>query len=296
MFGTRFRLLVAVGSIALVTACGREPQLGRQSPAESAARAAKPVSERAPAHLVGVGIDEHLGKALPRDLTFVNERGRRTRLGKVFAANLPVIITLNYSNCPMLCSLELDGLVKGLKQLSLELGRDYRIVTVSLDPKETPEVAHKTQQRYLKQYGRPGASDYWQFLTGSERNIRALAAAVGFRYRYNEDENQYYHAAAIALASPSGRLARYLYGIQYDPQTLELALVEASQGTIGTPINHLLLFCSAYDPKKGGYGLVASRLISLGGLLTFGVLGGFVMILWGRDRRKNRKSTSAEPH
>ncbi len=242
-------------------------------------------AETVPAHLKGVGIDEHLEAALPLDLPFTDEAGKAVRLGDYFDGKRPVIITLNYSNCPMLCSLELDGLVKGLKQVDLELGKGYRAVTVSLDPKETPKVASKTKRRYLKQYGRSNVEQGWHFLTGKEENIRALAKAIGFKYRYDADKDQYYHTAAIAIGTPVGKIARYLYGIEFDPSTLKLSLLEASEGKVGTTVDKLILFCCAYNPKEGSYAMVASRVMSLGGLVTLILLGGFLAILWFREKK-----------
>ncbi len=236
-----------------------------------------------PPHLNGVGIDEHIGAQVPFDLTFLDESGKSVRLGNFFDGTVPVIVTLNYSNCPMLCSLQLSGLVQGLKKVDLTLGQSYRVITVSLDPHETPATARQTQARYLLQYGHPEATSSWHFLTGTDESIHALARAAGFNYRYDAKQGQYYHAAAIAIASPKGKLMRYLYGIEYAPTTLKLGLLESAQGRIGTSVNKLLLFCSAYNPKQGGYSAVASRIVSLGGLFTMVVLGGFLLVFWRRE-------------
>lgn len=243
-------------------------------------------TDRTPRQLEGVGIDEHLGRNLPLSLAFRDESGDPVTLGDYFADDVPVIVTLNYSNCPMLCSLELNALVEGMKQLEWSAGEEFRILTVSLDPKESPGVASRTKQRYIKKYDRASAADGWHFLTGKEANIRRLADAIGFRYRYNPDKEEYYHAAAIALISPAGKIMRYLYGIEFAPETLRLGLVESSQGKIGTTVDRLILYCCAYDPKEGSYAMVANRVMTLGGVATLVVLGGLLGMLWLREVRK----------
>ncbi|MCA9594859.1 MAG: SCO family protein [Myxococcales bacterium] len=236
----------------------------------------------------GVGVDEKLGDKLPLDLAFTDESGKPVKLRDYFQDDVPVLITLNYSDCPMLCSLELDGLVKGLSKLEWSAGKQFRMITVSLNPKETPAVASKTKKRYTTEYGRPSAQEGWHFLTGSDENIHALARAIGFRYKFDAKKNQYYHAAAITIATPDGRIGRYLYGIKFVPETLRLGLVESSEGKIGTTIDHLILFCCAYDPKEGSYALVANRVMTLGGILTLIVLGGALGFFWLREMRKRR--------
>jgi protein SCO1/2 len=247
------------------------------------------VSESIPDGLAGVGIDEHLGKLLPLDLQFVDESGRKVTLARYFGNSVPVILTLNYSNCPMLCSLELTGLANGLSKVDLKLGGTYQILTISLDPHESPEVALKTRERYLKHLGTAGSDAAWHFLTGTEQAIRALADAVGFRYRYDSSQNQYYHPAAIAIASAQGRLMRYLYGIEYNPRTLKLGLLEAAQGKVGSTTDRLLLFCSTYSPADHGYKLVASRIVTIAGLLVMAALAGVLAIYWRREAKRSRR-------
>jgi protein SCO1/2 len=246
-------------------------------------------TEQAPKQLQGVAVTEHLGQNLPLDLAFKDSTGRDVKLRDYFDGKHPVIITLNYSNCPMLCSLELSGLAKGMKELEWSAGKEFRVVTVSLDPTETKELGAKTRARYLGLYGRPGAESGWAFLRGSEDNVRTLAKAIGFSYNYDPEKKQYYHPAVIALGTPKGMIARYLYGIVFHPQTLRLALVESSQGKIGTTIDKILLYCCAYDAKEGNYSLVASKVMSLGGALTVIVLGSFLGSLWLYERRKRKK-------
>ena len=246
-------------------------------------------TEPVPRQLQGVGVDEHLGQALPLDLPFVEETGRAVRLRDYFDGKRPVIVTMNYSNCPMLCSLELSGLVEALKGLSWSAGDQFRLVTVSFDPKETPAVASKTKQRYLSQYGRQGTEDSWHFLVGEESNVRALAEALGFRYRYDEAKDQYYHVAALAIVMPDGKIGRYLYGVKFPVETLRLSLVETSQGKIGSTLDRLILYCCAYDPKEGSYSLVANRAMTVGALLMLAVLATFLALMWLNERRKRHR-------
>lgn len=263
--------------------------------------AAKPVTpdripdrqEALPKPLEGVGIDEHLDTELPLDLEFTDERGERVRLRDYFDGRVPVILTLNYSDCPMLCSLELNGLVTSMKEIDWSLGKEYRVVTVSIDPKETPDKARLTKQRYLTQYGRPGSEHGWSFLVGSEQNIHTLADAVGFRYRYIPEKKEYYHAAALALATPDGRIGRYLYGIEFHPRTLRLGLTESGEGKIGSAMDQLILFCSMYDSREGSYALVASRVMTIGALVTLVLLAGLLGLLWSAELRKKRRAQNA---
>ncbi len=215
------------------------------------------------------------------------------RFSDYFDAKRPVILTLNYSDCPMLCSLELNGFVQSMKQLEWTAGKEYRVVTVSIDPKETPDKASRTKRRYLTQYGRPGTDDGWHFLVGDEPSVRQLADAVGFRYRYIPDKREYYHAAALAMITPDGRIGRYLYGIEFHPRTLRLGLTETGEGKIGTAVDQLILFCSMYNAKDGSYAWVASRVMTLGGLVAFLMLAVFLGVLWGGELKKRRREREA---
>ncbi|MDX2054275.1 MAG: SCO family protein [Polyangiaceae bacterium] len=245
-----------------------------------------------PKRLKNVGVTEHLDQKLPLHLDFHDEAGRAVKLQDYFRGDVPVVVTLNYSNCPMLCSLVLTGFVDGLKQVPWELGKDYRVITVSLDPTETQERAHRSQQRYLKQYGRGGetAKGGWHFLTGKEENIQALARAIGFSYNYNEKRQEYVHPASVALMTPAGQIARYLYGIEYNPKTLSLALVEASQGKIGTTVDQLMLFCFHYDASEGRYAPVARNIMKLGGAGTVFGLGAFLAFMWRSERKRKPRA------
>ncbi|MBZ0253960.1 MAG: SCO family protein, partial [Candidatus Methylomirabilis sp.] len=212
-------------------------------------------------------------------------------LGDLFDGQRPVLVTLNYADCPMLCSLELSGLVAGLKEIELTAGKDFEIVTVSIDATATPEKIARWKDRYVKDYGRPEAAAGWRFLAGDEASIHALAEAVGFRYRWIEERKEFAHAAAIAVASPEGRVVRYLYGIAFPRTTLRLSLVEAAEGKIGTPLDQALLFCFHYDAAEGKYGPAAMNIMRAGGALTVLALGLTLGRRWARDwKRKSREA------
>ena len=258
------------------------------SPSDGPADRTEPLPKR----LEGIGVDEHLGGTLPLGLNYRNSDGQPVKLGDYFSGERPVIITLNYSNCPMLCSLQLSGFVTALKALAWTPGDEFDIVTVSLDPDEAPENAAKTKKRYLSQLNRAGAAQGWHFLTGDEASIRSLAKALGIRYGYNEKRKEYVHPALVSIATPDGRVARYLYGIEYLPKTLRLSLAEASEGTVGTTIDKLILYCFHYDETEGRYAPVARKLMSLGGALAVLVFGSFLGALWLSEFRKRNRITA----
>jgi protein SCO1/2 len=239
-----------------------------------------------PAELSGVGIDQRLGNRVPLDLPFRDQDGRVVRLGDCFQRGRPVLLTLNYSNCPMLCSVQLNGLVDALKQLSFTPGEEFEIVTVSIDPLEQPARARLTKEKYIGELERPAAAKGWQFLVGGEPNIRALADAVGFGYRYNPARKEYLHAAAAMVLSPDGVVTRYLLGVRYDPKALRLSLVEASEGKVGTASDDFLLFCFHYDSATGRYAPSALKIMRLGGVVTALILGAVLLVLWRREARR----------
>ena len=241
-------------------------------------RAAEPV----PPELQGIGITPTLGEMLPLSLTFQNEQGKTVALGSFFKGKKPVILALVYYECPNLCTFLLNGATEGLSKIPMTIGNEFDFVAVSIDPKETPELASQKKEAYLKEYGRPQAAEGWHFLVGQEENIKKLADSVGFSYRYDAQEKQYAHAAAIFMATPDGKVARVLQGIQFNPRDLRLALVESSEGKIGTFTDQVLLFCFRYDPKGSRYGLFASNLMKGAGAATLLFLG-FLLI---RLRRK----------
>ena len=245
--------------------------------------------EPLPGALEGVDIDEKIGDQIPLGLTFRDSTGETVQLADMFDGERPVILTLNYSDCPMLCSLQLDGLIDAMRPLDWSAGDEFGLVTVSLDPTEEAQRAARTRSSYLEAYDRPAAN--WQFLTGTEANIRLLAESVGFGYRYDASTGEYHHAAAAILLTPSGTVARYLYGVTFTPETLRLGLVEAGEGKVGSLGDKVLLFCFKYDPRKGSYSMVAVQVMKLGGLLTLVALGSTLGLFWARERKRTRESS-----
>jgi protein SCO1/2 len=234
-----------------------------------------------------IGFDQRLGAALPLDATFRDEAGQAVPLGRYFGSR-PVVLSLVYYDCPMLCTLSLNGLVSALDVLPFAPGRDFELVTVSFAPAETPALAAAKKAAYLRRYQRPGAAAGWHFLTGEAEPIRRLTEAVGFRYAWDAETRQYAHAAGVVVATPDGRIARYLYGIEYAPKDLRLAVVESSQGHVGSVVDQALLFCYRYDPVRGRYGATVIGLVRAGGLLTVLGLGSFVLTMLRRERRAAR--------
>ncbi len=239
-----------------------------------------------PPMLKDVGIEQRLGKPLPLDAIFQDEMGRPVRLGQYFQTR-PVILVLAYYNCPMLCTQVLNGLVSSAKVLSFDAGKEFEIVVVSFDPRERPADARAKKAPYLAEYGRPGASAGWHFLTGSLASIERITQAVGFQYRYDDSQGQFAHASAIYVVTPDGRLSRYFYGIEYAPRDLRLALVESSGGGIGSPVDQILLYCYHYDPKVGKYSAAVMGIVRLGGVAAVLLLSTFLILMWRRDKRRD---------
>jgi protein SCO1/2 len=239
-----------------------------------------------------VSLDQHLGAELPLDAMLVDEQGQTVRLGDYFHGK-PVIVNFVYFRCPMLCTQVLNGLLTSSQGLPLELARDYEIVSISIDPNDTPAMAAAKKERYVEKYRRSGGDAGWHFLTADEATIAKLTEIAGFRYAYDAKTDQFAHASGIIVATPEGRLARYLYGIDYPPTDLRLALVEASEGKIGSLVDQFLLLCYHYDPQTGRYGLVIARLIQGSGILTATCLGGFLIAMYRKERRLSRAAKEA---
>lgn len=247
-------------------------------------------SQQAPNRIfTEVGLDQKLGEWIPLDITFRDEQGAEVALRSFFRGR-PVVLALVYYECPMICTEVLNGLVKSFKVLPLSIGKDYDVITVSINPREKPPLAASKKAQYVKSFGRPEASDAWHFLTGEEAGIRKLAAAVGFRYVYDEATQQYAHPTGVMVLTPQGQLARYLYGVEYPPKDLKFALVEASHNAIGSAVDQVLLLCYKYDPMTGRYGLVVMHLLRIGAVLTILALGGTVTLYLVRERRSRRKN------
>lgn len=242
--------------------------------------------EPLPARLKGVDVTEHLGATLPMDATLQDSDGRTVRLGDLFDGKRPVVLTFNYSNCPMLCSLQLSRFVQSLSQVKRTAGSDFQIATISIDPAETVSRASETKARYLRDYGRPEAAPGWHFLLGSERTVRAVADAVGFSYAYNDERKEWLHAAALMVITPDGRVARYIYGVDYHPETLNLSIVEGSEGKIGSTMDRLVLYCFHYDESEGRYAPLAMNIMRVGAGLVAVLLGAFLSVYWLAESRK----------
>jgi protein SCO1/2 len=260
---------------------------GRASVATSMDR---PNEAALPKELEGIGIDEKPGSVLPQDLTFRDQDGKSVRLGEYLEKDKPVILVLAYYRCPMLCSLVLNGLGDGLRELAWVAGERFRVVTVSIDPSDTSEMAQKKRENQLASYGRKGAPRGWDFLVGNESDIKRLADLLGFRYRYDRVEKQYAHAAGAFVFTPDGRLSRTLYGISFPARSLRLALTEAAGGKLGSAWDKVLLFCYHYDPAARGYVLGARRIMKLGGVLTILSLG---LFFWLLTRNRNMPARRA---
>ena len=241
-----------------------------------------------PPYLTNVGIEQRLDGQVPQDLPFVDETGRPVRLGDYFGKK-PLILNLVYYTCPMLCGEVLTGLSASLKMVKFDVGKEFDVITVSFNPKETPELAALKKQEYLRRYGRPNAAAGWHFLTGPAESINALTRAVGFQYQYDASKNQYAHATAIMVLTPQGRISRYFYGVDFPPKDLRMGLVEASQGKIGNAIDQVLLYCYHYDPSVGKYGAVISNLLKIGAALTILVLGGMILIFLRLEKAAARR-------
>ena len=238
--------------------------------------------EITPDALEEVDFAQLLNKQVPLDLMFRDETGRLIRLGDFFGKK-PVILLFAYYECPNLCPLVLDGLLASLKQLTFHIGDEFGIVTVSLDPNETPQIAAEKKAGMIQRYGRPNAAAGWHFLTGEHEPIDRLAQTVGFQYAYDAESEQYAHAAGIVILTPQGKISRYFYGIEYSAQDLRLGLIEASANQIGSPVDQLLLRCYRYDPKTGKYTLAIMTLIRLAGLATVLGISSFLFVMFRRE-------------
>jgi protein SCO1 len=237
------------------------------------------------AFLKEIAFDQKLGAQLPLDLPFTDDTGKAVRLGDYFGQK-PVVMLITYYNCTMLCPLLLDGLVRALRPISFDIGKQFTVLTVSINPRETPSIAASRKEVYVQRYGRPGADRGWHFLTGKADAIAALTQAVGFRFVYDKKKDEYAHASGIVILTPAGKAARYLYGVEFSPRDTRLALIEAASGTIGNPVDQLLLYCYHYDPLTGKYGVIIMNVLRLAGSATAVALGSFMVVMFRRDRRK----------
>jgi protein SCO1 len=261
--------VVAAAALLLsVSAWGQGMNRGIMSP---------PANVRPPG-LQNVGIEQRLNEQIPPDLTFRDETGKSVHLGDYFGKR-PMILNLVYYQCPMLCGEVLSGLESSLRVLKFDVGKEFDVLTVSFDPRETPEMASAKKAEYLKRYGRVDAADGWHFLTGSQESIEALTRAAGFQYNYDPKTDQFAHATAIMVLTPEGRIAQYYYGVEYAPKDLRLGLIQAADNKIGTLVDQVLLYCYHYNPATGKYGAIISRVLQLAAAATILILGAFIVLL-----------------
>ena len=250
-----------------------------------------PPANTRPPRLQNVGIEQHLDEQIPPDLTFRDEAGKTVKLGDYFG-HKPLILNLVYYNCTMLCGEALAGLASAMRLVKFDVGNEFDVVTVSFDPRETPEMAAAKKKDYVGRYGRPNAAAGWHFLTGQPDSINALTKAVGFQYQYDAKTNQFAHATAIMVLTPQGHISRYFYGVDFPPKDLRMGLVEASQGKIGNAVDAVLLYCYHYNPETGKYGAMVANILRLAAAATILFMGTFLFILWRMDLSVAKKTAT----
>ncbi|MEZ0312467.1 MAG: SCO family protein [Myxococcota bacterium] len=277
--------MISLAVMAFAAALGAPPSQAEERPGRA---------EPLPKELQGVEITEKLGANVLTGLAFTDSEGKSVTLGDYFKSGKPVILTMNYSDCPMLCSLQLNQFVKTLREMRWSVGDEFEILTVSLDPNEKPDRAAATKARYVKDYGRESAAAGWHFLVGSDDNVHALANSVGFGYAYSETRKEYLHVAAMMLLTPAGVVSRYMYGLQHSPETLRLSLVEATSGKSGSTLDKVILYCFHYDATAGSYVMVANNVMRIGGAGFVLFFAAFLGALWLRERRKRSKRGAAD--
>ncbi len=237
-----------------------------------------------------IDVIEHLGDKIPLSLNFINSKGEEIPLGAFFKSGKPVLLTMAYYECPMLCTFVLNGLSKGVADLDFLPGKDFQMITISIDGGETWQLAAGKKANQTAAVGRPFPEDGWEFLVGPKESSEGLAKALGFRYYYDEERDEYAHPAVSFVLTDDGMITRYLYGIEYRSQDLRLALLEASEGRIGNTLDKILLFCYHYDPDAGGYVIFAGNVMRIGGVITMILLGGVLGIFWYREVRKRNRT------
>jgi protein SCO1 len=278
LIGSLFAALVAAPAVVCAQPVGNPPP-------------GDPASSK-PGLLAKIGIDQRLNHHVPLDLPFVDENGKDVKLGDYFGER-PVLLALVYYECPMLCTQVLNGVTGALKTINFDVGKEFDVVAVSINPREGPGLAAQKKAAYVERYGRPQTAGGWHFLTGRDENIKKLAAAVGFRYAYDEEIKQYAHGAGVELLTPKGVIARYFYGIEFAPRDLRLGIIEASEEKIGSPIDTALLLCFHYDPTTGKYGPTALTMVRIGAVLTVVAFAVFLFVSLRRERAGGRHSVAS---
>lgn len=272
-------MLVALGVFVLANA-SRSIGQGLQSGAGVS------LNDGVPKEVESVTVEQRLGETVPSTIELSDSLGRSLTTAELFDGTKPLLVTLNYSDCPMLCNVQLNGLVQGLQELELKVGKDFRLLSVSIDPRETTAKVRSTKERYLEQVpNQPGAEEDWWFCTAEQADITALADALGFHYTYDKTSKEYYHPAMLAYVSPDGVIARYSLDVAFPEEQLRLSILDAGQGKVGSPVDQFVLWCFSYDPTRNSYVLEAWRLMRLGGLLTIGLLTAALLPYWVGKRR-----------
>jgi protein SCO1/2 len=250
-----------------------------------------PPANTRPPRLENVGIEQHLDAQVPPDLIFRDDAGKSVKLGDYFG-HKPLILNLVYYNCTMLCGEALAGLSSAMRLVKFDVGNEFDVITVSFDPRETPEMAAAKKKDFVRRYGRANAAAGWHFLSGQAESINALTKVVGFQYQYDAKTNQYAHATAIMVLTPQGRISRYFYGVDFPPKDLRMGLVEASQGKIGNAVDAVLLYCYHYNPETGKYGAMVANILRLAAAATILIMGIFLFILWRLDLSVTKKTAT----
>lgn len=284
----RLRTTVSVAALATCVLAGASSASAQtwREPGDS-------ILNTTPPELKGVDVIEHLGDGLPRDAAFVDSDGKAVKLGDYFDGKRPTVFVFAYHTCPMLCSLVLDATVKALNDVQWTVGQEFDVVSVSIDPKDTPDSATRKRAQVIESYPRArGSTAGWHFLVGDDANIRRVTDAIGFQYRYDARQKQYAHPAAIYLLTPDGRIARYLYGIQFEPGDVRLGLLEATEGRSISTTEKLILYCYHYDPQGKHYSLVAMNVMRVGGGITALAMGGLLAMMWVREYRRKKSTAS----
>lgn len=252
------------------------------------AKAPSRPSNEVPAEIEGVGIEEHLGARIDTTLPFVNDKGEQVTMGDFLSGQKPVLLSIVYFNCPSLCNFHLNGVTEALSKLDWTVGDEFELVALTMNHREGPELAAQKKTSYVNDYGRPESADGWHFLTGTEENIRKLSDQVGFNFKWMDGSQEYAHASAAIILTPTGKVSRYLHGIEFDPKNLRLALLEASDGKIGDLVDQLALFCFQFDPTKKKYTLYAFNIMRIGAILMVLVLAVFLVPMWLRERQRRK--------
>jgi protein SCO1 len=268
-------LSLGLWALCLPTANAQYPEGYGNQPRPGTAASEKPQQLRE------VTFQQRLDEKLPLDATFKDERGRTVTLGDYFGTK-PVILAFVYLQCPMLCTQVMNGISSSLKAVPFSPGKDFDVVLISFDPRDTPAVAAEKKRAHMEYWGATATAGAWHFLTGDEANIRRVTSAAGFNYRWDEPSGQFAHVSGVLVMTPDGRLSRYFYGVEYSPKELRFALVESGEGRIGSAIDELLLYCYHYDPAAGQYGVVVMNLVRIGGVVTLTMMAAFILLMYRR--------------